>query len=46
MHQIATLDRHIGRTGKLVLTRLLGILQGALSVQYIADAVLAIARSG
>ena len=35
------LDKYISNTGKLVLTRLLGVLLAALSVQYIADGVLA-----
>ena len=30
-------DARLGRTGKLVLTRLLGVLLAALSVQYVAD---------
>lgn len=38
-----TLDKYLGSTGKLVLTRLLGVLLAALSVQYIADGVLAFA---
>lgn len=31
------LDKYIGNTGKLVITRLLGVLLAALSVQYVAD---------
>ena len=31
------LDEHIGQTGRAVLTRLLGVLLAALSIQYIAD---------
>lgn len=37
------LDKYIGTTGKLVLTRLLGVLLAALSVQYITDGILAFA---
>lgn len=37
------LDKYIGNTAKLVLTRLLGVLLAALSVQYIADGILAFA---
>jgi len=33
------LDKYLGRTGKLVVTRLLGVLLAALSVQYVADGV-------
>ncbi|ASJ74187.1 MarC family protein [Granulosicoccus antarcticus] len=39
-----SLDKYLGSTGKLVLTRLLGVLLAALSVQYIADGILAFAR--
>ena len=31
------LDKYIGETGRMVLTRLLGVLLAALSVQYVAD---------
>ena len=31
------LDKYIGNTGKMILTRLLGVLLAALSVQYVAD---------
>lgn len=39
-------DKYLSVTGKLVLTRLLGVLLAALSVQYIADGVLAFAGRG
>lgn len=38
------LDKYIGSTGKLVITRLLGVLLAALSVQYIADGILAFSQ--
>ena len=38
------LDKYIGTTGKLVITRLLGVMLAALSVQYIADGILAFAK--
>ncbi|MBB3929732.1 multiple antibiotic resistance protein [Kaistia hirudinis] len=39
------LDRALGDTGRMVLTRLLGVLLSALSVQFVADGVVAIART-
>lgn len=33
------LDKYIGDTGKMIFTRLLGVLLAALSVQYVADGV-------
>lgn len=39
------LDRALGETGRIVLTRLLGVLLSALSVQFVADGIVAIARS-
>lgn len=39
------LDRALGDTGRMVLTRLLGVLLSALSVQFVADGVVAIVRA-
>lgn len=36
------LDKYIGNTGKMILTRLLGVLLAALSVQYVADGGMAL----
>jgi multiple antibiotic resistance protein len=39
-------DKYLGVTGRLVLTRLLGVLLAALSVQYVADGVSALTATG
>jgi multiple antibiotic resistance protein len=39
------LDRFLGATGRIVLTRLLGLILAALAVQFVADGVTAIVRA-
>jgi multiple antibiotic resistance protein len=40
------LDRFLGETGRIVLTRLLGVMLAALAVQFVADGILAFAGAG
>jgi len=39
------LDRFLGATGRIVLTRLLGLILAALAVQFVADGVTALVRA-
>jgi multiple antibiotic resistance protein len=39
------IERLLGDTAQLVITRLLGVLLAALSVQFVADGVLAFVRA-
>jgi multiple antibiotic resistance protein len=40
------IDRALGATGRIVLTRLLGVILAALAIQFVADGVLAFAAGG
>jgi multiple antibiotic resistance protein len=40
------IDRYLGITGRSILTRLLGVLLAALSVQFVADGVKALIAAG
>jgi multiple antibiotic resistance protein len=39
------LDRFLGATGRIVLTRLLGLILAALAVQFVIDGITAVLRS-
>ena len=36
------IDRYLGKTGRMILTRLLGVLLAALSVQFVVDGLVAL----